>query len=613
MENKEQIVRLLLKKRALAKAISDIRMGDEVEEKADRRYQIKHYDYNHLLPDEFKSMGYGLALKHQSFGDGHYLEAELTHNREHVGHLSADINGRYIEPMVAEIKNPDHRGKGLGFYMYEALFAHARGKCGATHVSGGVHSTMASKVHQKLARVHGMEYEAIPFTGENAPDPGTPSGPFDDKFAPYKYALDPMKKYEPPYGVDQLGPKTKDCPIHRWRAETGIELIHKEPDAQELDRIWTNWQTMPDSMKAQSDAKSKELFGMTNEEHYNIIRPTYKSEDDNCDEIDWEAAPSGPFDDKFAPYKYALDPMEKAEGMFRSAAFRHRVQGHIVETGRYHNIEPWLIGGSRHGQFASSPAESSDWEAGFVTKEGQFMNREEAGRAAGTQRWSPITGKPDNRLDSSNIESGLGVDGFGKSEDDNCDEIDWDELEKGLPALFLAAAIGAGTPQPTQMPPHPTSHVQNVWTPAGLHHELHPIAHLESSFGKNTKHFESKEGSWDTAVGAVGLKPMTAHEEYLRRPELRKKFPGLESPVEFEAKFKMHHGLYNAVASEHWKYLRKHAGSPEKAAFAWRFGLGAAKRATPEQIKGAEYVQKYLAMLKPMVTFRKDEEDGEST
>ncbi len=475
MENKEQIVRLLLKKRALAKAISDIRMGDEVEEKADRRYQIKHYDYNHLLPDEFKSMGYGLALKHQSFGDGHYLEAELTHNREHVGHLSADINGRYIEPMVAEIKNPDHRGKGLGFYMYEALFAHARGKCGATHVSGGVHSTMASKVHQKLARVHGMEYEAIPFTGENAPDPGTPSGPFDDKFAPYKYALDPMKKYEPPYGVDQLGPKTKDCPIHRWRAETGIELIHKEPDAQELDRIWTNWQTMPDSMKAQSDAKSKELFGMTNEEHYNTIRPTYKSEDDNCDEMDWE------------------------------------------------------------------------------------------------------------------------------------------ELEKGLPALFLAAAIGAGTPQPEQMPPHPASHVQNVWTPAGLHHELHPIAHLESSFGKNTKHFESKKGSWDTAVGAVGLKPMTAHEEYLRRPELRKKFPGLESPVEFEAKFKMHHGLYNAVASEHWKYLRKHAGSPEKAAFAWRFGLGAAQRATPEQIKGAEYVQKYLAMLKPVVTFRKDEEDGEST
>lgn len=394
MDNKEKILKLLLKKAAIKKALADIRVGDEIEEKADKRYGVKYFDYNHVLPEEMRNAGYGLVLKHQSIEDrwpenSHYLEMELYHKNDgRIGALSADVQHRYIEPMVAEIKHTEHRGKGLGFYMYEALFAHAKNYCNVTHVSGGVHSTMASKVHQKLAKVHGMNYEPRPF-----------------------------------------------------------------------------------------------LAGQTKEE--------------------WEQSETGPFDDRYNAYKYAL----KSE----------------------------------------------------------------------------------------------------LSLEDLCDE---DNLEKNLASILASAMIamapGGGTPDAKP------AVVQNVWTPAGLHDELHPIAHLESSFGKNVNHYKSKKGSWDTAVGAVGLKPMTAHEEYLRRPELKKKFPGLESAADFEESFKTNHKLYNAVASEHWKYLRKRAGSAAKAAFAWRFGLGAAQKASDEEINSAEYVKKYLSMLKPMVSFKKsEEEDGD--
>jgi len=68
-------------------------------------------------------------------------------------------------------------------------------------------------------------------------------------------------EYEPPYTLDQIKAnypeniynKLASCPIHSWRAKTGIELIHKEPTQDELDRIWKNWQLMPQEMKDKSD------------------------------------------------------------------------------------------------------------------------------------------------------------------------------------------------------------------------------------------------------------------------------------------------------------------------------------------------------------------------
>lgn len=81
--------------------------------------------------------------------------------------------------------------------------------------------------------------------------------------------------YQRPYNKEELfekyPEKAKELlndPVHKWRAETGIELIHKEPTKKEQIRIWKNWQEMSPEMKAESDKKSLEIFGMTNEEHH---------------------------------------------------------------------------------------------------------------------------------------------------------------------------------------------------------------------------------------------------------------------------------------------------------------------------------------------------------
>lgn len=52
--------------------------------------------------------------------------------------------------------------------------------------------------------------------------------------------------------------------VHRWRAGTGIELIHEEPSWDEFQRVVQNWKRMSPYQKAVSDAKSIELFGCNN-------------------------------------------------------------------------------------------------------------------------------------------------------------------------------------------------------------------------------------------------------------------------------------------------------------------------------------------------------------
>ena len=71
-------------------------------------------------------------------------------------------NPRHATDMVRDggPQDPKHlelRGRGLGLAMYEAVMAHAKNALGATHVAGGIHSTMASAAHERLARKHGME------------------------------------------------------------------------------------------------------------------------------------------------------------------------------------------------------------------------------------------------------------------------------------------------------------------------------------------------------------------------------------------------------------------------------------------------------------------------
>lgn len=90
-----------------------------------------------------------------------------------------------------------------------------------------------------------------------------------------KHVKESSDKYERPWSLDEIKANLPELyselskdPVHRWRAETGIELIHKEPSRKELNRIWKNWNLMDDEMKSISDKKSLELFGMKNKEHF---------------------------------------------------------------------------------------------------------------------------------------------------------------------------------------------------------------------------------------------------------------------------------------------------------------------------------------------------------
>ena len=108
-----------------------------------------------------------------------------------------------------------------------------------------------------------------------------------------------IEKYEPPYNAEQMRQagyseevikKLEADPVHKWRMDTGIELIHREPSKTELKRIWSNWNQMTADQKKKSDAKCKELFGCDNKFLYNFLIVQYKVETPNKDDIKYPSA-----------------------------------------------------------------------------------------------------------------------------------------------------------------------------------------------------------------------------------------------------------------------------------------------------------------------------------
>lgn len=93
-----------------------------------------------------------------------------------------------------------------------------------------------------------------------------------------------MVAYQIPYTYDEivanygdhLANKLKKDPVHRYRMETGIELIHKEPTIEELNRIYENWTNMDLRRKRLSNKKSLELYGLSNRDHYKQLLTEYK-------------------------------------------------------------------------------------------------------------------------------------------------------------------------------------------------------------------------------------------------------------------------------------------------------------------------------------------------
>lgn len=177
----------------LTKAISAIPKGKQVE--SPETYE-NHFDYSHVLSPEHKAKGYSLKLIQEKPENGPTrLEARVHHHGDPVGSVEGFMypHNKTLNPLVATV-NSQHKGKGLGQAMYEALFAHGF-HSGVKDIKGDVHSSEASRVHQKLAQKHGLVYDRQPNFGEGTKYPTAskwaeqPGAPMDQKWAPYHYTV----------------------------------------------------------------------------------------------------------------------------------------------------------------------------------------------------------------------------------------------------------------------------------------------------------------------------------------------------------------------------------------------------------------------------------------
>jgi hypothetical protein len=148
-----------------------------------------------------------------------------------------------------------------------------------------------------------------------------------------------LETYEAPWDVETLKKKGLErllkTPWHRWRAETGIELIHKEPTIDEFFRIWNNWQKMSPDMKKKSDEKSYELFGMTNKEHFEALLNEY-----NKDTPKHKLSECCPFCDKLhtievnqKEYQDGIEKYSKGETIENSFPTFSKEQREFIKTG----------------------------------------------------------------------------------------------------------------------------------------------------------------------------------------------------------------------------------------------------------------------------------------
>lgn len=184
-------------------AIADIKAGRKGKSPEP---WVDSWNYTHVLPPEHQKAGYTLHVERRHEAPNSLAAVLRTKksakrtgmNRTHVGFIGATMPSHD----TLEIKNahiePDHRGRGLGVPMYEALYAHAKHRLGLKQVVGKEHSTSANRVHLALSNKHGLGYKPAVDTGNR------PEEPFDGRYYGYSYALkaelkaehDPEDKYD---------------------------------------------------------------------------------------------------------------------------------------------------------------------------------------------------------------------------------------------------------------------------------------------------------------------------------------------------------------------------------------------------------------------------------
>lgn len=204
-----------------------------------------------------------------------------------------------------------------------------------------------------------------------------------------------------------------------------------------------------------------------------------------------------------------------------------------------------------------------------------------------------------------------------KSESNDASVQDLNKGIKNIVSGALAAGMLASAPLATEPKQEPAkiSHQKSSlpkkakkitpWHDSGLTADLKSVAHLETSYGKNMKHARNSHGTYDTAVGAVGIKPRVAMEHYMRNKELQNLYPNLQDKTKFMSAMNEDPIFYNTVASSKWNHLLQILKSPERAAYAWRWGADATKKATPETIANDGYVKRFKELQTNQATAKR--------
>lgn len=511
-------------------AIKDLPPGEKIEDD----WGHEAHDYSHLLPSKWKDKlslrvyqphhnEYVLAQLHDNSGEEHSYSPDVT-RKSQIGHVKADVNDGVSITPHSEL-HEDFHGEGLGKAMYEALYAHAYHNMGIRQVEGGNHSNDAGRVHESLARAHGLNY--VP--------KGRPSI-YGLERKPYKYNMDgieqnPVKIHKAQH---EAGSPSDDGAFFDVKPHSAME---QAVQALSNDLRKPKYQNSPNPLTGHCYVASEALYHMLGGNDAGWVPHHVKHEGE--------------------PHWY----------------LKHRNTGAILDP--------------TAGQFKTPVPYDKGRGKGFLTKEPskrakELISRIHAGLAA----------KNDPTLKKGVLGAVAGA---------------ALAITPGLKAAFdkvnpppapekTIQAQPAPQPEagPLEVAPEPPKPAK--WTPDGLHASLIPIAHLESSFGQNMNHAPNAKGDYHTAFGPVGFKVNTAHEEWTKSNQLKKLYPGLEDPKAFTDKFKNDWKFYNLLATSHFLRLTHRHGSPEKAAYAWRYGSTAAQGADDSIIAKEPYVMRYRDM-----------------
>lgn len=332
----------------------------------------KSYDYSHVLSPEQRAAGYSMTVRHGKFEGGpargvrvsvlHPSAAAQHHGnfggmeRDEAGFTSGLVEhgvyggneapGIHVKVGNTYIGEPKHRHQGLGAAMYEALFAHAKHAMGVTHASSDEpHSSSAHRVHESLARKHGLGYNAKPHS--HAPEDVNeedkpyyahlPVGDYDDRYGPYSYALkaEPRPSGDPPRTMWYVPFGEKEAqPIH------GPDVVRFEDHgADEQGRLTTI------HMQDGSKLRTRESVPLLN------LRLNYIQNE-------------------------GLGKTEELnKALFQQTAFRHHQTGKVIPSGGMHDLE--LVPKDEYGFY-----DTANWEDGFLDHKGNFFNRAQAAALA---------------------------------------------------------------------------------------------------------------------------------------------------------------------------------------------------------------------------------------